>query len=105
MERINWKYKSGLWKPILLLHENYPPLTLMALRCMADFCIVSSLHDGMNLVAKEYVASRYDEEGVVNSQHFCLELPGNVTDALLGQSLRYRSICRSHPDSPRNAGC
>jgi trehalose 6-phosphate synthase len=32
---------------------------------MADFCIVSSLHDGMNLVAKEYVASRFDENGVL----------------------------------------
>jgi trehalose 6-phosphate synthase len=32
---------------------------------MADFCIVSSLHDGMNLVAKEYVASRFDEDGVL----------------------------------------
>jgi trehalose 6-phosphate synthase len=32
---------------------------------MSSFCIVSSLHDGMNLVAKEYVASRYDEDGVL----------------------------------------
>ncbi len=65
VEQINWKYKSGLWEPIIFLRENYPPLTLMALRCLADFCIVSSLHDGMNLVAKEFVASRYDEKGVL----------------------------------------
>jgi trehalose 6-phosphate synthase/phosphatase len=38
---------------------------LMALRRMSQFCVVSSLHDGMNLVAKEYVASRFDEDGVL----------------------------------------
>ena len=65
VEQINWKYKSGTWEPIILLRENYPPLTLMALRKVADFCIVSSLHDGMNLVAKEFVASRFDEDGVL----------------------------------------
>ena len=37
----------------------------MALRRLAQFCVVSSLHDGMNLVAKEYVASRFDEDGVL----------------------------------------
>jgi trehalose 6-phosphate synthase len=49
---------------------------------MADFCIVSSLHDGMNLVAKEYVASRFDEDGVLILSIFAgsaQELP----DALL----------------------
>jgi trehalose-6-phosphate synthase len=38
---------------------------LLALRRLARFCVVSSLHDGMNLVAKEYVASRFDEDGVL----------------------------------------
>ena len=38
---------------------------LMALHRMADFCLVASLHDGMNLVAKEFVASRFDEDGVL----------------------------------------
>jgi trehalose 6-phosphate synthase len=65
VEKINWKYRSHRWKPIILLRENLPQLTLLALRRMADFCIVSSLHDGMNLVAKEYVASRFDEDGVL----------------------------------------
>ena len=37
----------------------------MALRRLAQFCVVSSLHDGMNLVAKEYGASRFDEDGVL----------------------------------------
>ena len=54
----------------------------MALRRMARFCVVSSLHDGMNLVAKEYVASRFDEDGVLILSPFtgsALEL----TDALI----------------------
>ena len=38
---------------------------LVALYCLADFCIVSSLHDGMNLVAKEFVAAREDLNGVL----------------------------------------
>jgi len=72
IEEINWKhqvdrweYQVDRWKPIVYLREDLPPVTLLALRRMADFCVVSSLHDGMNLVAKEYVASRFDEDGVL----------------------------------------
>ncbi|MFC2000507.1 trehalose-6-phosphate synthase [Chloroflexota bacterium] len=65
VENINWKYASGPWSPIIYLRGNIPQLTIMALRRMAHFCIVSSLHDGMNLVAKEFVASRFDEDGVL----------------------------------------
>jgi trehalose 6-phosphate synthase len=52
--------------PVVRYHKV--PLTigsLVALYRLADFCIVSSLHDGMNLVAKEFVASRDDEDGVL----------------------------------------
>jgi len=65
VEQINWKYNVGRWEPIIYLLEHESPVTLAALRRMAHFCIVSSLHDGMNLVAKEYVASRFDEDGVL----------------------------------------
>jgi trehalose-6-phosphate synthase len=65
VEQINWKYMSNRWKPIILLRENLPQLTLLALRRLANFFIVSSLHDGMNLVAKEFAASRSDEDGVL----------------------------------------
>jgi alpha,alpha-trehalose-phosphate synthase [UDP-forming] len=65
VEHINWKYASGQWKPIIFLCENLSQICLMALRRIADFFIVSSLHDGMNLVAKEFVASRFDENGVL----------------------------------------
>ncbi|MBI4187540.1 MAG: trehalose-6-phosphate synthase [Chloroflexi bacterium] len=65
VDEINWKHAIGRWKPIVTLVENGSQLTLRALRRMANFCIVSSLHDGMNLVAKEFVASRFDEDGVL----------------------------------------
>lgn len=65
VEEINWRWESGRWKPVIYLREHLLPTTLLALRRMAHFAVVSSLHDGMNLVAKEYVASRLDEDGVL----------------------------------------
>lgn len=49
---------------------------------MANFCIVSSLHDGMNLVAKEFVASRIDEDGVLILSAFA-GAARELTDALI----------------------
>lgn len=79
---INLKYAIGYRKPVICLRENLSQLTLMALRRMADFCIVSSLHDGMNLVAKEYVASCYDEKGVLILSRFTGAVR-ELSDALL----------------------
>jgi trehalose 6-phosphate synthase len=81
-EKINWKYTIGHWKPIIWLREHCPPTTLAALRRMADFCIVSSLHDGMNLVAKEFVASRFDEDGILILSSFT-GASRELTEALL----------------------
>jgi trehalose-6-phosphate synthase len=82
VEQINLKYGTDRWKPIILICKNLPQLTLLALRRMADFCIVSALHDGMNLVAKEYVASRFDEDGVLILSQFTGSAR-ELTDALL----------------------
>ena len=79
---VNWQYARGLWKPLIYLREHAPPVTLMALRRMANFCVVSSLHDGMNLVAKEFVASRFDEDGVLILSPFTGS-SRELTDALL----------------------
>jgi alpha,alpha-trehalose-phosphate synthase [UDP-forming] len=62
---INDKWRQGSWQPIHFIHEHVDMSGLMALHRMADFCLVASLHDGMNLVAKEFVASRFDEDGVL----------------------------------------
>ena len=67
---INDKYGNDSWKPVILLTEQTARLTLAAIRRLADFCVVSSLHDGMNLVAKEFVASRVDEDGVLLLSQF-----------------------------------
>ena len=103
VEQINWKYGTHGWKPIILLRMNLSHLTLLALRSMSDFCIVSSLHDGMNLVAKEYVASRSDENGVLILSHFTGSAR-ELTDAILGKSLCHRPFCGSHQKSDGNAG-
>ena len=65
IERINGRFGQGTWKPIIYMPVSLPSVTFMALRRLARFCVVSSLHDGMNLVAKEFVASRCDEDGVL----------------------------------------
>jgi trehalose 6-phosphate synthase len=65
LEEINGKFARKGWQPIIYLPDDLPGGTLMALRRLSRFCVVSSLHDGMNLVAKEYVASRFDEDGVL----------------------------------------
>ncbi|UCC16219.1 MAG: trehalose-6-phosphate synthase, partial [Dehalococcoidales bacterium] len=64
-ENINNKYGTDSWKPIIMLTRQLTLTALNALRRLSRFCVVSSLHDGMNLVAKEYVAARNDEDGVL----------------------------------------
>jgi trehalose 6-phosphate synthase len=65
VERINRKFAEGSWRPIVLIDEHQEPLRVFELYRAADFCLVNSLHDGMNLVAKEFVAARDDEDGVL----------------------------------------
>jgi trehalose 6-phosphate synthase len=64
-ERINWRFQSGQWKPIVLLNRQHNHKEVEAYYRAADLCLVTSLHDGMNLVAKEFVATRNDERGVL----------------------------------------
>ena len=63
--RINSKFAQGDWRPIVLIDEQQAPLRVFELYRAVDFCLVNSLHDGMNLVAKEFVAARDDEDGVL----------------------------------------
>eukprot|EP01034_Spumella_vulgaris_P016201 gene16201-20706_t len=64
-EEINARHGRNGYKPILLVVRHHEPPEVFELFRAADLCIVSSLHDGMNLVAKEFVASRDDEQGVL----------------------------------------
>ncbi|MDX2201618.1 MAG: trehalose-6-phosphate synthase [Hyphomicrobiaceae bacterium] len=64
-EETNARHASNGYKPILLVIRHHEPAEVYELFRAADICIVSSLHDGMNLVAKEFVAARDDERGIL----------------------------------------
>jgi trehalose 6-phosphate synthase len=81
-DRINAKFQAGRWKPIILRKRHHSHEEIARYYRAASVCLVTSLHDGMNLVAKEFVASRVDERGVLILSTFAgaaLEL----SDALL----------------------
>ncbi len=81
-ERINKRFQTGKWQPIVLMKRQHSHIELQRFYRIADLCLVTSLHDGMNLVAKEFVAARPDELGVLILSRFtgaARELP----DALL----------------------
>jgi trehalose 6-phosphate synthase len=64
-DRINWRFQADQWKPIVLLNRQHSHQEIAPYYRAADMCLVTSLHDGMNLVAKEFVATREDERGVL----------------------------------------
>jgi alpha,alpha-trehalose-phosphate synthase [UDP-forming] len=63
--RINWRFQKDKWKPIVLLNRQHSHKEIAPYYKAADLCLVTALHDGMNLVAKEFVAARSDENGVL----------------------------------------
>lgn len=69
-ERINWRFQSGKWKPILFLKRHHSHHEIDDFYRSVDLCLVTSLHDGMNLVAKEFLAARRDERGVLILSQF-----------------------------------
>lgn len=69
-DRINWRFQSGKWKPIVFLKRQHSHQEIEPYYRAADLCLVTSLHDGMNLVAKEFLAARRDERGVLILSQF-----------------------------------
>ena len=69
-ERINWRFQSGKWKPIVFLKRQHSHQEIEPYYRAADLCLVTSLHDGMNLVAKEFLVARRDEQGVLILSQF-----------------------------------
>lgn len=69
-ERINWRFQTGKWKPIVFLKRQHSHKEIQPYYRAADLCLVTSLHDGMNLVAKEFLAARGDERGVLVLSQF-----------------------------------
>ncbi len=70
VERINAKFKKKNWQPIFLLMKHHSHLEILPFYKAADVCLVTSLHDGMNLVAKEFISARNDEQGVLILSQF-----------------------------------
>jgi trehalose 6-phosphate synthase len=81
-DRINWAFQAKNWKPIVFLKAHHTHEIIGEFYRAADLCMITSLHDGMNLVAKEFIATRTDEDGVLILSQFAgaaRELP----DALI----------------------
>jgi len=69
-EEVNWKYRSGYWYPIVLVNRRLDYTTHLAYYRLCDLFLVGSLHDGMNLVAKEYIMANVDLKGMLVLSQF-----------------------------------
>ena len=69
-DRVNARFGAGEYRPIVLRESHHEPADVYRLYRAADFCYVGSLHDGMNLVAKEFVCARDDGRGVLVLSEF-----------------------------------
>jgi len=81
-ERINARFETARWKPIVFRKKHHSHEEISRFYRASSFCMVTSLHDGMNLVAKEYVASRDDERGTLILSTFA-GAAHELSDALL----------------------
>lgn len=81
-DRINWAHGTPGWQPVVFLNEHHGPEDVYLLYRMAAGCVVSSLHDGMNLVAKEFVTARGDGRGVLVLSKFA-GAARELTDSVL----------------------
>jgi trehalose 6-phosphate synthase len=81
-ERINKRFQVGKWQPIVLMKRQHSHQEIQRFYRIADLCLVTLLHDGMNLVAKEFIAARPDELGVLILSRFT-GAARELADALL----------------------
>ena len=70
LDRVNLRFGTERYRPLVLIEAHYEPSEVYQLLRAADVCWVGSLHDGMNLVAKEFVAARDDNSGVLMLSQF-----------------------------------
>ncbi|MFZ2223109.1 MAG: trehalose-6-phosphate synthase [Candidatus Deferrimicrobium sp.] len=70
VEKVNWRFRTKTWRPIIFLKAHHTHEAIAPYYRASDLCMVTSLHDGMNLVAKEFVAARDDEDGVLILSQF-----------------------------------
>jgi alpha,alpha-trehalose-phosphate synthase [UDP-forming] len=92
--RINLRFQSAKWRPIVLLTRHHSHREILPYYRAADLCMVTSLHDGMNLVAKEFIAAQDAEEGALILSQFTgasRELP----DALIVNPYDVEQLCEA----------
>jgi len=82
VKAINERFGDEHWTPIVLINENVDAAGLASIYRAGDVCLVSSLQDGMNLVAKEYIACNVDEQGVLVLSRFT-GAAAEIDDAIL----------------------
>jgi trehalose 6-phosphate synthase len=70
IQQVNRKFQTKSWRPIIYLKRHHEHRDIWPFYRYADFCMVTSLHDGMNLVAKEFVSVREDGDGVLILSRF-----------------------------------
>ena len=68
--RINWRFQTNQWRPIVYLQRHHTHQEIRRYYKAADLCLVTSLHDGMNLVCKEFIAARDDDQGALILSRF-----------------------------------
>ncbi|GAB2689796.1 bifunctional alpha,alpha-trehalose-phosphate synthase (UDP-forming)/trehalose-phosphatase [Mucilaginibacter koreensis] len=91
---INGRYRTISWSPIQYYYRSVPIETLSALYSCADVCLVTPMRDGMNLVSKEYVASRINNDGVL----ILSEMAGaskELIDAILVNPNNVNEVCEA----------
>src|SRR5437764_3194648 len=93
-ERINARFQTSRWKPIVFRKKHHSHEEISRFYRAASLCMVTSLHDGMNLVAKEFVASREDERGVLILSTFA-GAAHELSDALLVNPYDISQVARA----------
>jgi trehalose 6-phosphate synthase len=94
VQRINKRFQTHDCRPIVFLNEHHSHAEIQPYYRAADFCMVNSLHDGMNLVAKEFVAARDDLRGVLILSRFT-GAAQELTDALIVNPYDTESVADS----------
>ncbi|HWP74408.1 MAG TPA: trehalose-6-phosphate synthase [Methylomirabilota bacterium] len=107
VQEVNGAYQTKRWKPILYLKRHHEHRDIWPFYRHADFCMVTSLHDGMNLVAKEFISVRDDDDGALILSQFT-GASSELRDAILvnpydvdGMADAIRSAVAMAPDERR----
>jgi trehalose-6-phosphate synthase/HAMP domain-containing protein len=107
VQEVNGAYQTKRWKPILYLKRHHEHRDIWPFYRHADFCMVTSLHDGMNLVAKEFISVRDDDDGALILSQFT-GASAELRDAILvnpydvdGMADAIRSAVAMAPDERR----